>query len=981
MTNFSFKSLLKPFSLAVCSTVALIATLPAIAQMPVLQPRITSPIDDSSRATLAGSRPQRVLAAQDLGAVSPSLALHGISLVFSRTPAQEADLDNLITAQQNPASQLFHQWLTPSQFAARFGVAATDIAAVQFWLERQGFSVDGVSNSRNRILFSGTASQVASAFGAPLHTFKSPAFGNQPATTDFAPAADLTIPSALASSVLAIRNLSSFRLHSQLATQAPRLQPQFTSAKSGSYFLTPKDVETIYDVNPVYNSGYNGAGQTIAVIGQSAVALTDITNFQTALGVPTKAPALFLVPSSGTSAIVSGDESESDLDLEYSSALAPGATINFYYTGNSPTKGVFDALQYVVDFGYAPIITLSYGDCEFNIDQANITAFDAVLKQAATQGQTVIAASGDSGISGCARDTNLTLAQQQAPGVNYPASSIYVTGMGGTEFPTADITAPNTTYWTSATGSDVISSAKSYIPEQVWNDDAAIEAAILAGTIPATTSPLSAGGGGVSLYEARPTWQTGVPGIPTGTLRLVPDISLAASPNNPGYLYCSSDTTATGITGSCSNGFRDVNSKNFTLAGGTSFDAPIFAGLLAVLNQAKGYQTGQGLINPTLYTLASTSSTYALAFHDITSGGNQCAAGASFCGTGPQTTEFMSGVGYDEASGLGSIDFNNLVTAWPANSPVITTASSTTTLADASSSPLPSASDAITITVAPSTTGPAIPIVIPTGSVTISINGTAVGSSIPLSGGVATYTFSQATGGSYIVIATYSGDANYSSSKGSINVVVGSASFNITASDVSVTAGSSTPVTATITPVLGYTGTVNFSLSVPNTLTNFCVAGNAVTVTGTAAVNTSFSFYTSAATCNTMGLTILTSPSTGGSRLIHFTSHRGVASITSPKPTSPWKRLPLPAAFAGTLLLVCFRRRSGLLRATLALGVVLLLSFSGLGLTGCSNTTTTTGPGGNTTYSAPGTYSLTLTGTDSVTPTIANSATFTLTVK
>jgi subtilase family serine protease len=977
MTNFSFKSLLKPFSIAVCSAVAIFATLPALAQMPGLQPRITSTIDNSSRTTLLGSRPQRANAAQDAGAVSPSLAFHGISLVFSRTPAQDADLDNLIAAQQNPASPLFHQWLTPAQFAARFGVADADIAATQSWLERQGFTVDGVSNSRNRIVFSGTASQVATAFGAPIHYFKSPAIGNQPATTNFAPSADLTIPSALASSVLAVRNLSSFRLHSQLATQAPRLKPQFTSAQSGSYFLTPKDVETIYDVNPAYNSGYNGAGQTIAVIGQSAVVLSDITNFQTALGVPTKAPGLFLVPSSGTSAISSGDEAESDLDLEYSSSLAPGATINFYYTGNNPSYGVFDALQWVVDYGYAPIITLSYGDCEFNIDQTNILAFDAILKQATTQGQTVIAASGDTGVGGCAEDTNLTLAEQQAPGVNYPASSVYVTGLGGTEFPLADITAPNTTYWTSATGTDVISSAKSYIPEQVWNDDAEIEAAILAGQVPSTTSPLSAGGGGISLYEARPTWQTGVPGIPTGTLRLVPDISLAASPNNPGFLYCSSDTNSTGITGSCTNGFRDANSTNLTLAGGTSFDAPIFAGLLAVINQAKGYQTGQGLINPTLYTIASNSSTYASAFHDITSGGNQCAAGATFCGTGPQTTEFVSNVGYDEASGLGSIDFNNLLTAWPSNSTVVATANSTTTLSAASASPLPSATDLITITVASAT---AAVTAVPTGSVTISINGTAAGSSIPLVSGVATYTFSDATGGSYIITATYSGDANYSASKGSVNVVVGSATFNLTAPNVSVTAGGSISNTAVLTPVLGYTGTVNFTLDVPNTLTNFCVSGNAATVTGTTAVSVPFTMYTNAATCNTMGLTIFTSSSTGGSRLIHFTYRHGVASITPPASPSPWKRLPLPAAFAGTLLLVCFRRRSKLLRAAMAVGVVLLLSFSGLGLTGCSNNSTTTSPGGNTSYSAAGTYTMTLTGADSVTPTITNSANFTLTV-
>jgi subtilase family serine protease len=111
-----------------------------------------------------------------------------------------------------------------------------------------------------------------------------------------------------------------------------------------------------------------------------------------------------------------------------------------------------------------------------------------------------------------------------------------------------------------------------HIPEQVWNDDL-------------SSSGLSSGGSGVSTLTARPSWQTGVTGIPSGSFRLVPDISLDASPNNAGYLICSSDSTATGITGSCSNGFRDSSDVYLTVAGGTSFDAPIFSSMLAIVNQ------------------------------------------------------------------------------------------------------------------------------------------------------------------------------------------------------------------------------------------------------------------------------------------------------------------------------------------------------------------------------------------------------------
>src|SRR5207253_1783571 len=140
--------------------------------------------------------------------------------------------------------------------------------------------------------------------------------------------------------------------------------------------------------------------------------------------------------------------------------------------------------------------------------------------------------------------------------------------MGGTEFPLADVASTNTTYWQAASGSDFVSSALSYIPEQVWNDDSSLG--------------LGSGGGGVSTFTSRPSWQTGVTGIPSGTFRFVPDISLSSSPNNAGYLFCSSDTL-TRVTGSCTNGFRDSSNVNLTVAGGTSFAAPIFAGMLAII--------------------------------------------------------------------------------------------------------------------------------------------------------------------------------------------------------------------------------------------------------------------------------------------------------------------------------------------------------------------------------------------------------------
>ncbi len=660
--------------LAACS----LFTMTSLAQTPAA--RITTEIDNSERVAIQGTHQPRARAENDAGPVPLGTKLQGISIVFSRSAAQEADLQALIAAQQNPASPLYHKWLTPEEFAARFGVADSDIAKVESWLEQQGFSVDGVSRSKNRITFSGTVGQVAAAFGTELHYYK------VNSETHFAPAGDISVPAALSSLVQTVSNLSTFRPkpHVRFRAPQPATRPNFTSSQTGSHFLTPKDVATIYDINPAYTAGYNGAGRSIAIVGQSAIVLSDIENFQRAAGLTVKDPTQILVPNSGVSTIYSNDEAESDLDLEYSGGIATGATIYFVYVGSNLNYSVLDSITYAVDNLIAPVISITYGECETGMSAGDYSSQNGVLAQAATFGQTVIAASGDDGSTDCYGETGLSTSQQEALAVDFPGSSQYVTDIGGTEFPAADVASSNTTYWEPASGSsDVISSALSYIPEQVWNDDD-------------PTSGLSSGGGGVSsLTTPRPSWQTGVTGIPAGNFRLVPDISLDSSPNNAGYLYCSSDPT-TGITGSCSNGFRDSNDQYLTVAGGTSFAAPIFAGMVAIINQ-KLNSTGQGPINPTLYTLAANSTTYASAFHDITSGGNECTAGSNYCSaTSGSQTNYLATPGYDEASGLGSIDFYNLLTAWPTPTTASFTVGGSATNVTAGSS------EPSTITVTPS---------------------------------------------------------------------------------------------------------------------------------------------------------------------------------------------------------------------------------------------------------------------------------------
>lgn len=903
--------------------------------------RISAEIDNRDRVPIKGSKSPMARPENDAGRVPGETKLEGINIFFSRRAEQEADLAALIAAQQDPpGSPLYHKWLTQEEFGAPFGLADPDIAKVRAWLEQQGFTVNSVSPSKSHITFSGTIAQIEAAFGAELHYY------NVGGKKHFAPSADFAIPAALSSVVQAVTNLSSFKPHPRVKFRTPQLapRPEFTSGQTGNPFLMPRDVATVYDINPAYNAGYAGTSQSIAVVGQSGVQLSDIEHFQSASGFTVKDPTLILVPGSGTSTVVSGDQAESDLDLEYSEAIGICATIYFVYTGNNQNYNVWDSIQYAVDHKVAPIISDSYGICETALTSSDYSSLNVVLAQAATQGQTVLVPAGDNGSTDSYGETGLTIAQQEALAVDFPASSQYVTAMGGTEFPSADVAASNTTYWQSSSGSDVISSALSYIPEEVWNDDYAV-------------GSVAASGGGVSALTARPSWQTGVTGIPSGSYRLVPDISLGVSPYNAGYLYCSSDSASTQIIGSCSNGFRDSTNKYLTVAGRTSFASPIFAGMVAILAQ-KLNSTGLGVVNSTLYSLAANTTSYASAFHDITAGTNTRPSTASYCSSEGRS-EYPATAGYDEATGLGSIDFYNLLNAWPSSAPT----PSTTTLSAASSSVAKGANDAITISVASASSSVTAT---PTGTVTVAVDGIAQTPSLALSNGSASYTFSSTSAGSHTVSGTYSGDSTFASSSGSVTLTVtANKTFTLSATNVTVYAGTSGTSTVTITPKHGYTGTVAFTVSSSPSLTNGCFSLPNGTVSGSSTVTATLTIRTNSSGCPSGAIT---GPADGQRNFVRAIPG---ASRNEPQIFSPFSEAQFRLALAGLLFvgLLSFRFRSWTL--FVAAGVLLLVLL-GLAASGCG--------GGSGSNAAKGTYTVTIVGTDTSSSSITATTTMTLTV-
>jgi subtilase family serine protease len=937
--------------------------------------RVTAEISSQSMVALAGSMHPHAQAVNDAGQLPVGTQLAGITLHFALTTAQKADLDALVEAQQTPGSAYYHQWLTPAQFASRFGVSENDLTRIEAWLEQQGFSIDRVADSRTSIGFSGTAAQVNAAFHTEMRRY------TVDGATHFANSTQLSIPAALDGLVASVRNLNDFRPkpHVRLRNPADSVHSQFTSSQTGSHYLTPKDVATIYNINSAYSAGYTGTGQSIAVVGQSKVYVSDVEAFQSAAGLTVKDPTLVLVPGTGTATVSSGDEAESDLDLEYSGGIAKGATIYLVYVGGNSNSSVFDALSYAVDTRIAPIVSMSYGSCETDLTSSEYSTLEAIVEQGASQGQSIVVSSGDTGSTACYEDVSgsTITSTEEALSVNYPASSAYVTALGGTEFPSTDVASSNSTYWTSASGSDLVSSALSYIPEQVWNDDSASE-----GASSGAAYALSSGGGGVSKFTTRSSWQAGVPGIATAPdypsgYRMVPDISLDSSPNNAGYLYCSSDSTSTKIAGSCSNGFRDSSSTYLTVAGGTSFAAPIFAGMLAIVNQ-KQNSDGQGLVNSTLYSLASNATTYASAFHDIVSGSNACTAGSSYCSTSG-ASQYAATTGYDEATGIGSVNFYNLLSAWPANS-ASALAGSTTTLSAATTAPSSGASDAITITVA-SESGTVT--TTPTGTLTVVVDGTTVTSSLKLSGGAATYSFSSTTAGAHTIEATYSGDATFAASSGAVVV-------NIASGSSGTGSGGSGTSTATVTPSGGYTGTVDFSLSTTSTyLQNYaCYTLANATVSSTAAVTGTLTVYLGATTC--------ASVATSGKNIYAFHAAAATA-IGSNAASRTSSASGVDAAALGGAGLLFAGLIGWRLRRTRALLVVLAMAALGLALTGCGGTSSSSSSSAakgfvvslspaaltisaGTSGVPTGSYSITVEGADSSTSSINSTASLALTV-
>jgi subtilase family serine protease len=848
-------------ALAAKSPSALYAQQSNAVQSAVEKPRslITQPVNEALLSVLEGNTHPLARPEFDLGIAPAILPMNRMLLVLTRSPEQEATLRKLLDDQQDKASPSYHKWLTPERFGQQFGPTDGDMQTITSWLQSHGFQV-GSTTGRTVLEFSGTADQVQEAFHTTIHKYL--VNGEQ----HWANANDPQIPTALTTAVAGVASLNNFpkralnvpagsfsrdnktgKIHaakSQFTYPSGCVESNSSNDPCG-YALGPYDFATIYSLLPLWNKGINGTGETIAIVGDTDINIQDVADFRSMFGLPVNNPTIIL---NGTDPGIQGDESEADIDVQWSGAVAPDATIDFVVSKSTETtSGVDLSAVFIIENNLASVMSESYGECELGLGTTGNQFYNTLWQQAAAQGITVFIAAGDAGSAGCdnfnAQSPSPALYGLQVSGY---ASTPYDVAVGGTDF--NDFSDPST-YWSTTNNSTTQASALGYIPETTWNDSCTNAIFVPLGfsanseancnnlkltpyfvlteggsggasncTTPSDGSPSSCAGG-----YAKPSWQTGT-GVPADGRRDIPDVSLFASNGFMGsaYIICQSDRTS----GTCN---LDAPYSYFLEFGGTSVSSPAFAGIMALVNQQTGSR--QGNANYVLYKLAAQQPS---AFHDVTVGTNAmpCETGSPNCLTNTAgdaygvLSGYNAGTGYDLATGLGSVNANNLVTLW--NS--VTLLPSTTTLKSLTPTTITHGQAVnFSVTVKPeSGTGT------PTGEISLlgGSNGSSPASAgFNLASGTASGTTELLPGGTYSVTARYAGDGTYASSASNpISVTVNKENSQPQAFLVTYNSNGNIVNSDTNTAVYGSTYVLR--VNVENSLGALCTPVSATAATG-----------------------------------------------------------------------------------------------------------------------------------------------------
>jgi pseudomonalisin len=510
---------------------------------------------DAATPQPAGLAPLLVNGQTLLGALAPTTQ---VPLTLSLALRDKAALDTLVAEHTST--------LTPAEFTAEFAPAAATVSAVTGWAQSAGLTVRSVSSQRTLVNVVGSVASVDKAFGVNLAEV---ALSNG-STVDTTTTAG-SVPAAIAGDLDSVVGITGA---SVTVTAIPKASTAASVTYGDSY--NPQQFWSIYNAP----ASETGQGQTLAVIAEGDLTgvVSDLRQFETLEGLPEIPTTIIPAPDGSTD---TSNSDEFDLDSQYSSGFAPDASQLLLYDGDSLSDAdILNAVDTWVSQDQASQASFSAGECEVLAEVAGFTtSLDAVLEQADAQGQTLFVSSGDSG-GYCQAEVGENGVPAGVPDVLYPAASPYAIGAGGTSLV--------------GTGLPSVSGVAS-LDEIGWY----------------------AGGGGISLTESAPSWQTGVGGSFVDVGRGVPDVSLDADPES---------------------GYNVIVSGSEEVIGGTSASAPSWQGIWARAEGAHG--DSLGFAGPVLYGLPAS------AFNDITVGDN---------GLFPCTP------GYDYVTGRGTPDISAVV--------------------------------------------------------------------------------------------------------------------------------------------------------------------------------------------------------------------------------------------------------------------------------------------------------------------------------
>ncbi|WP_413623556.1 protease pro-enzyme activation domain-containing protein [Luteibacter sp. Lutesp34] len=530
------------------------------------------------------------------------------------------ELQSFLSAVTTPGNRLYGKFLTPEEFKARFAPTQAQVDAVVAHLKQAGFGNIDVAPNNLLISADGNVGAAANGFHTSIKRFT--ANGRE----FFANDTPALVPAALGDSVQSVLGLQNVSVKHPLnhvykpadvTVPGPNMSTQAAAAVAAHH---PQDFAAIYGGSTVPTA----SGTTVGIItwGSITQTVTDLNSFTASAGLPTVSSTITKV-GSGTFANDPDSNGEWSLDSQDIVGIAGAVQRLIFYTsanGDSSSSGITNAgitatFNRAVTDNQAKLINVSLGEDETAAEQSGTQAADdAIFQQAVAQGQTFSVAAGDAGVyqwssdpvSGSpgyvANSAGTVKIDLTHYSVSEPASSPYVVQVGGTTLSTSG------TSWTG---------------ETVWNEGLSA----IAPSQGDNNQRLWATGGGTSLYETAPSWQSSVS---SSTKRVGPDVSFDAASSSGALIVVNGQTEQ---------------------VGGTSLASPLFVGAFARIESAANNAIG---FPASKFYQAFPSQTSLL--HDVTSGNN-----------GYQGHGYTASTGFDEASGFGSFNIGALNTYAQAN--------------------------------------------------------------------------------------------------------------------------------------------------------------------------------------------------------------------------------------------------------------------------------------------------------------------------